>query len=167
MKPWRDVVAANCDDRNSLEERLRKVEDLQAITSLIAAYGPAADTCNVEEVRRIWHAAGTCEIAGIGVFLGPQGLAQAYSEAFHAGIVAGGSAHIFSSPHIAIHGDSAAATNYGTLFWHQDGRFICGRLTAARWEFQRVEGDGWKVVKRTTIPLDGRPEARELLAKPV
>ena len=57
-------MATDCDERNALEERLRKLEDVQAITNLIAAYGPAADTCNVEEVRPIWHAAGTCEIAG-------------------------------------------------------------------------------------------------------
>jgi len=154
-------------DLASLAERLRKLEDLQEITQLIAAYGPAADTCNIEEVRRIWHPDSMYEIGGIGVFKGPDGMAEAYEGEFHRSIIAKGSAHISSSPHIAIHGDTAAATNYGTLFWCEGGSFICGRLTASRWEFRRDASDHWQVTSRTTILLDGRPEARELLARPL
>ena len=162
-----DVTLDRPSTCNSLEERLRKLEDINAITQLIASYGPVADTCDLEGLKRIWHPESIYEIGGIGVFHGPEGIAEAFAGEFHSTIVKYGSAHISSSPHIAIHGHRAAATNYGTLFWHENGQFICGRLTATRWEFQRSEQHEWQVVKRTTILLDGREEARVLLAKPV
>jgi hypothetical protein len=134
---------------------------------LIASYGPVADTCDREGLEQIWHPEATYEIGGIGVFKGPEGIAEAFAGDFHSTIVKNGSAHISSVPHVAIRGASASAKNYGTLFWHENGRFICGRLTATFWEFARGGPHGWQVTKRTTILLDGRDDARALLAKPL
>jgi len=153
--------------RHGLVERLQKLEDINAITQLIASYGPIADTCDRAGLDRIWHPQSTYEIGGIGVFHGPQGIADAFAGDFHSSIVKNGSAHISSSPHVEIHGDKAAAKNYGTLFWNENGQFICGRLTATRWEFERGGPEGWQVTKRTTILLDGRDDARALLAEPL
>lgn len=152
---------------HSVEERLQRLEDINAINQIIAAYGPVADTCDREGLERLWHADSTYEIGGIGVFEGPEGIAEAYAGEFHSTIVKHGSAHISSTPHIAIRGDKASAKNYGTLFWHENGQFICGRLTATRWELERGGPEGWQVMKRTTILLDGREEARALLASPL
>ena len=152
---------------NTLVERLQKLEDINAITQLITSYGPVADTCDRAGLDRIWHPQSTYEIGGIGVFHGPEGIAEAFAGEFHSGIVKNGSAHISSSPHVVIRGDTAAAKNYGTLFWNEGGQFICGRLTATRWEFKRGGPEGWQVIKRTTILLDGREDARALLAEPL
>jgi len=158
-------VALDRSTLNSLVERLQKLEDVTAITQLIASYGPVADTCDRDGLEQIWHPEATYEIGGIGVFKGPEGIAEAFAGEFHSSIVKNGSAHISSTPHVAIHGDAATAKNYGTLFWHDKGQFICGRLTATYWELQRGGPIGWQVTKRTTILLDGQDEARDLLAK--
>jgi len=38
---------------NSLVERLQKLEDVTAITQLIASYGPVADTCDRDGLEQI------------------------------------------------------------------------------------------------------------------
>jgi len=160
-------VTPDQSNHNSLVDRLQRLEDINAVTQLIASYGPVADTCDRDGLEQIWHPEGTYEIGGIGVFKGPEGIAEAFAGEFHSSIVKNGSAHISSTPQVAINGDAATVKDYGTLFWHDKGQFICGRLTATYWELQRGGAHGWQVTKRTTILLDGGNDARDLLAKPL
>jgi hypothetical protein len=64
-----------------------------------------------------------------------------------------------------IEGDRATATHYGTLFTRKDGQFVLLRLTASRWDLQRFEDKGWRVMQRTNRLLDGSAEARQILTE--
>ena len=162
------MAADDSSKPRTLEERLAMLEDVHAISQLIAAFGPSVDSSNIPEIMRIWHPDSSYEIGGFGVYQGAESIAKLFSESdAHLTVTANGSGHISTAPRIAIHGDRASAINYGTTFLHEQGQFLCGRLTASRWEFERIPGGDWQIKKRTTILLDGRPEARELLAKPV
>ncbi|MEO8296366.1 MAG: nuclear transport factor 2 family protein [Burkholderiales bacterium] len=149
----------------SLEERLQRVEDHLAIYQLISAYGPAADSCNMADIARIWHEDGTYAVGGMGEFKGHAKLTELYNGDFHQGIVAHGSAHASTQPHVVIDGDRATATHYGTLFAHENGQFNVVRLIASRWDLVRTPGKGWQVMKRTNHLLNGNAAARELLAE--
>jgi len=149
----------------SLEERIQRLEDQQAIYQLISAYGPAADSCNMADIARIWAADGSYEIGGIGTFEGIDGIEAVFNGEFHQAMVAGGSAHASTFPHVVIDGDRASATHYGTLYGQREGRFVCVRLIASRWLLERAPDRGWQVRRRTNVLLDGNPAARELLAR--
>ncbi len=151
--------------QKSLEERVRALEDQHAIYQLISAYGPAADSCNMADIARIWREDGVYEIGGIGVFEGHAGLKEAFDGAFHQGIVKDGSAHASSLPHVVIDGDRATATHYGTLYAHRDGKFSCIRVIASRWLLVRTEAKGWQIARRTNMLLDGGEGARKLLSE--
>jgi ketosteroid isomerase-like protein len=148
-----------------LEERLRKVEDLLSIYQLMSAYGPAADSCNMEDIARIWTQDCVYEIGGLGEFKGHAGLKEAFDGEFHQGIVKNGSAHAATMPHVVVDGDSASATHYGTLFTHENGEFTCRRVIASRWLFVRTPDKGWQIKRRTNILLNGSAAARELLSR--
>lgn len=145
------------------DERLRRIEDYLEIQQLIAAYGPAADSCNTDEIMRMWHEDSVYDVGGIDRYEGHERLKQCYETDFHQGIVSKGSAHACTAPHIVIEADRATATHYGTLFTRQEGGFVLLRLTASRWDLRRFEGEGWRVVQRVNRLLDGSDEARRIL----
>jgi hypothetical protein len=150
---------------HSLEERVQRIEDHLAIQNLIAAYGPAADSCNMEDMTRIWHEDCVYDIGGIGRYEGHERLKQAFQIDFHTANVKQGSGHASTYPHVVIEGDRATATHYGTLFARRGDQFVLLRLTASRWDLQKFPGEGWRVMKRTNRALDGNPEARQVLTE--
>jgi hypothetical protein len=152
-------------EARSLEERLLRLEDHLEIQQLIAAYGPAADSCNMEDIMRMWHEDCVYDVGGIDLYEGQARLKQAYEIDFHLNIVKQGSAHASTAPHVVIEGDKATATHYGTLFTRQDGKFVLLRLTASRWDLQRFPEEGWRVMRRTNRLLDGSAEARQILTE--
>ena len=149
----------------TLEERIKLLEDQFAIYQLISAYGPAADSCNMKDIKRLWHEESVYEVGGLGRFEGYAGFKENFEGDFHQGVVKAGSAHISAFPHVIDEGDRAVATHYGTLYTHRDGQFVCVRLIASRWQFVRTADKGWQIMRRTNVLLDGNPEARKLLSR--
>lgn len=147
----------------TLEQRLRRLEDHLEIQQLIAAYGPAADSCNVDEILGAWHEDCVYDVGGIDRYEGHERMRQVYATDFHRQLVQQGSAHAGTPAHVVIEGDRATATHYGTLYTREGGRFVLVRLIASRWDLQRFEGQGWRVMKRTNRLLDGSEEARQIL----
>ncbi len=62
-----------------------------------------------------------------------------------------------------VDGDTAVATCKSQLIIHDDDGFRVHRITANRWELAKIDG-AWKVTRRVNRLLDGREEARTLLA---
>jgi len=147
----------------TLEQRLRRLEDHLEIQQLIAAYGPAADSCDVDAILRAWHKDCVYDVGGIDRYEGHARMRQVYTTEFHRQLVRQGSAHAGTPAYIVIEGDRATATHYGTLYTHQDGRFVLVRLIASRWDLQRFDGEGWRVMQRTNRLLDGSEEAQQIL----
>jgi ketosteroid isomerase-like protein len=150
-----------------LEERLLRAEDVLEIGRLIASYGPAADSGDVEKTAAIWADDGRYEVPGFDIPPGRQGVADLLTADFHQALIAHGSAHLLSPHVIQVDGDRATATGYAfvvvpvTADTAKDG-FRVLRSVATRWELQRHE-QGWECVRRVNGLLDGRSVSRELL----
>jgi hypothetical protein len=151
-------------DTGSLEERLRRVEDTLAIYQVISAYGPAADSGSLTEAADLWTEEGVYDIPGIGSFSGRADIIKLLAGELHQSLIAGGSAHVMSMPHVRISGDNAVAINYAHVYVPKDGEFGIFRVVASRWEMIR-QNDSWRIHRRTNHLLDGRAEARQLLAE--
>lgn len=147
-----------------LESRLRAVEDRLAIADLIAAYGPAADTCDGRAIADLWTEDGRYIIGGDWVLDGAQGIAALTEFDQHRDYVARGCAHVLSPHRITVEGDSAHAQGYSMVLTHDAarGRWVLARVSANRWHFSR-HPEGWRTVTRQADLLDGADRARALL----
>ena len=163
---------------DSLEDRVRAVEDKLAIFHLIASHPPAADTGTYRHYREAFVADGEMDLGGgkgargndtIGVLRTPE----------HQAAIAGGLCHFAGLPRVEVDGDSAVAISYLQIITpdrQAAPREVSGhgsttgfrihRVGANRWELKRGK-DGWKVVRRMLRPLDGTDDARALLRKAI
>lgn len=147
-----------------LEERVQLLEDHLAILQLMNAYGPSVDSGNAEAVANLWTPDGVYDV-DTGAMSGREQIAAMVQSRPHQAWINGGCGHLLGPPHISIDGDTAVATCYSQLLPYDQTTesFRVGRVTANRWELTRTE-QGWRVTRRTNRLLDGRPEARDLLA---
>lgn len=146
----------------ALENRIRELEDVQAIQQLIASYGPAVDGLDGAALAHMWADEGTYDF-GIGEPLrGRDNVASLIELDSHRTYVAAGCAHVLSTPRIAVDGDTAVAVNYSQVFVKDENGWRADRTGANRWELVRT-AEGWKVSSRSNRLLDGTKAARDLL----
>ena len=154
-----------------LEERLNRVEDELAITQLIASYGPLVDGGEADAVAGLWTEDGVYDVDEGRMAGRPQLAAMVRSRA-HQGWIAGGCAHFLGPAHVTLHGDTAVAVCHSLMVvngggeFGTDAAFGVRRATAHHFELVRTE-EGWRVVRRTSRVLDGRPDAPALLVRGV
>lgn len=95
----------------------------------------------------------------------------------HEDAIAGGLAHFAGLPLIDLRGDNAVVTSYLQILHldHEAGQrdlpnhgfsrgYRIHRVVINRWELERTE-EGWKIARRTLLPVDGALAHRELLRK--
>ena len=145
------------------DERLRRLEDAEAIRNLIARYGPLADAGDAARVALLWSVDGEYDVGGVAVAHGRREIAALIDAPLHRALMAQGCAHALSSPAIALDGDRAVAVNHSLVLRREGGGYAVWRASANRWELVRT-GEGWRVARRVNRPLDGREAARALLA---
>jgi SnoaL-like domain len=163
----------------SLEDRVRAVEDKLAIFHLIASHPPAADTGNERYYREAFVADGEVDLGGGKGARGNDTIGAIVKTPEHQAAIAGGLCHFAGLPRVEIDGDSAVAISYLQIITpdrQAAPREVSGhgsttgfrihRVGANRWELKRGK-DGWKVVRRTLRPLDGTDDARALLRKAI
>jgi hypothetical protein len=154
---------ANVDERfAALERRIRLLEDQIAIYQLMAAYGPAADSGSTRRATSLWAEDGVYDLHSRRM-TGRDEIAQELEGEWHQGLIAQGSAHIVSMPHVVIDGDHAIATCHSRLYRREGDGYHVISCSANRWEFGRGEG-GWQVRRRISRRLDGSEESHALLA---
>jgi hypothetical protein len=165
------------DATQSLEARLRAVEDRLEILNLIASHPPSADTGADYYTVQVYAEDGVFDRgANLMGATGNQAIADILQTPGHQAAIQGGLAHFASLPHIAIDGDEAVVTSYLQILTPQAAGepvevpnhgaskgFRIHRVGANRWELVRT-ADGWKIKRRTLRPLDGSDPARKLLA---
>lgn len=160
---------------DTLESRLRAVEDTLAIYHLIASHPPAADTGNGGYYRDAFMPDGTVDLGGGKSANGNEAIAAVVKTPEHQAAIAGGLCHFAGLPRVELDGDTATATSYLQIITPHKGAapmevsghglssgFRIHRVGANRWELKRT-ANGWKVTRRTLRPLDGSDGARELL----
>ncbi len=160
---------------NTLEDRLRAVEDTLAIYQLIASHPLAADTGTDRYYRDAFATDGEIDLGGGKGATGNEAIAAIVKTPEHQAAIAGGLCHFAGLPRVELNGDTAVATSYlqiitpdrqaapREVYGHGTSTgFRIHRVGANRWDLKRTE-DGWKVTRRTLRPLDGNDEARALL----
>jgi uncharacterized protein (TIGR02246 family) len=132
----------------SLDDRVRRLEDLQAIHQLFIDYGEHLDAGDFEAFAQLFAEDGE-------VLLGPIGRVQgrgAIKDLMIAQLAdsIGSTFHVVSSPRVALHGDTATST----VMWTVIGRAADGRphvtmlghhvddlvRTTAGWRIRRRKG---------------------------
>ena len=164
---------------DTLEGRLRAVEDTLAIFHLIASHPPAADTGGDSYYRNAFTADGAVDLGGGKAACGNEAIAAVVKTPEHQAAIAGGLCHFAGLPRVELDGDRATATSYLQIITPHKGAppmevsghgsssgFRIHRVGANRWELTRTE-NGWKVTRRTLRPLDGSDGAREILRQAV
>jgi len=163
----------------SLEARVRAVEDKLAIFHLIASHPPAADTGTDRYYREAFVADGEMDLGGGKGARGNDTIGALVKTPEHEAAIAGGLCHFAGLPRVEIDGDSAVAISYLQIITpdrQAAPREVSGhgsttgfrihRVGANRWELRRGK-DGWKIVRRTLRPLDGTDDAQALLRKAI
>lgn len=146
----------------SLTQRVTLLEDKLAITELMTAYGPAVDSGSAEAVARLWTEDGVYDV-DTGIMRGHAEITAMVRSQAHRNWIEGGCGHVLEPGHIHIEGDTAVATCKSQLIVNDGDHFEVRRVTATRWELRKIDGQ-WKVTLRIGRLLDGRAEARDLLA---
>lgn len=165
-------MAPAADDRiAALEERLGHLEDELSITRLISSYGPLVDGGEAEGVAGLWTEDGVYDVDE-GHMSGRDQLAAMVRSRAHQGWISGGCAHFLGPAHVTLLGDTAVAVCHSLMVvngggeFGDDAAFGVRRATAHHFDLVRTE-EGWRVARRTSRVLDGRPEAPALLVRGV
>lgn len=160
---------------DSLEDRVRAIEDKLAIFHLIASHPPAADTGTDRYYREAFVADGEMDLGGGKGARGNATIGALVKTPEHQAAIAGGLCHFAGLPRVEVDGDSAVAISYLQIITPDRQAaprevpghgsttgFRIHRVGANRWELRRGK-DGWKVVRRTLRALDGTDDAQALL----
>ena len=163
----------------TLERRLRAVEDTLAIFHLIASHPPAADSGSASYYRDAFLPDGSMDLGGGKGASGNAAIGAIVTTGEHRAAIAGGLCHFAGLPRVELDGDTAVATSYLQIITPNKGAapmevpghgatpgFRIHRAGVNRWELTRSK-DGWKVARRTLRPLDGSEGAQEILRQAV
>jgi len=152
-------------ENRAIEERLRELEDREAIRQAVCGYGYAVDGCNAEAVGSFYTEDGVYAVADAGRWEGREAIAGITRRDTHLTLVHTGCAHVSTPPYIVIEGDRAVATCHTMVPLRRDGEFFIARLSASRIELERQADGGWRIVHRQNYQQDGSPDGPALLAR--
>ncbi len=146
-----------------IEARLRALEDREAIRELIASYGPLADSGDAQTIAGLFAEDGAYGVGGMGEAKGRSAISGLIDGSTHQSLMADGCAHLLGPVAIELDGDRAIARGHSVVFRHADDRFEAYRVSANRWQLERI-GGAWQVTRRDNALLDGNEAARALLS---
>ena len=160
----------------SLEDRLRAIEDRLEIYNLIASHPPSADTGGKEHVAASWVEDGVFDRGeNLSSPRGRDTIANHVLTPEHQAAIARGLAHFTGLPHIELDGDEAVVTSYLQILTpnktgepvevpnHGSSRgYHIHRVVTNRWELKRT-AQGWKIKRRSLRLVDGSEPSREIL----
>jgi len=147
---------------NSTDDRIRRLEDIEAIRNLIASYGPLADVGDAQGVAALWTEDGSYSVGDFGEAKGWEHIAALILSDTHQQLLTKGCGHILTAPHITLDGDRARAVNHSVVLRNAGHSHEAWRVSANRWELVRTY-NGWRVQHRLNRPLNGESTARALL----
>ena len=160
----------------TLDQRLRAIEDRLEIYNLIASHPPSADTGSAAYAEAVYAEDGVFDRGpGLSGATGNKALGALLQSEGHQAAIAGGLAHFTGLPYIALDGDNAIVTSYlQILSPHKSGDPIevpnhgssrgyhIHRVVTNRWELART-ATGWKIKRRTIRLVDGSEPSRDIL----
>ncbi len=142
------------DAEEEIRERLCRLEDESAVRQVILSYGPAADAGLAAFAGHLWKEDGVYDWDAAGEpHRGAAAIDAMLQGGGHRGLVATGVAHFGGPPLIDLDGDRATGINYSLVMRSEGDRFFLWRVSAVRWDLERVSGR-WRVRRRTNRLLD-------------
>ena len=149
----------------TLERRIKLLEDHLQITQLVAAYGPSVDSGSLTEAPELWEADGVYDVIGYRRMEGRAAIQDMLKDVGHQSAIHDGVGHILTAPHIEIDGDEATGRSYSLMVrWDPEvERFWVFRLSATRWHWRR-SNSVWRIANRTNRLLNGDEAARAMMA---
>jgi len=151
------------DTLESLERRLKTLEDERDIARLIASYGPLVDSGDPDAVAALWAVDGGYD-TGDWKMSSRADVADMVRSKEHRGLIERGCCHFFGPPAVTVDGDDAVAICQSILLVSRTaGGYNVGRAGVHLIRLQRTE-TGWEIVSRTARQLDGSGQANELIA---
>ncbi|WP_179470811.1 nuclear transport factor 2 family protein [Mycolicibacterium vinylchloridicum] len=151
------------DTLESLERRLRTLEDERDIARLIASYGPLVDAGNPDAVAALWAVDGGYDTGDWKMSSRADVAAMVRSEE-HRGLIDRGCCHFFGPPAVTVDGDEAVVICQSMLLVRRESHgFNVARAGVHLIRLQRGES-GWEIASRTARQLDGSGQATELIA---
>jgi len=148
----------------SVEERLRALEDRNAICQLVCGYGYAVDGRNAEAVASLYAEDGVYVVDSVS-YEGRKRIAAITGDDHHVGRVTAGCAHISTPPYVVLDGDRAVATCHTMVIQNGDRGWVIDRLRASRLELSRKPGGGWQIDHRQNRLQNGDAAGPALLAR--
>jgi hypothetical protein len=145
----------------SIDRRVRAVEDELAIIRLVASYGPMVDTGLNSLAPALFATDGIYDVS-VGRLVGPEAIKEMLSGDDHRSVVQQGIAHVMGLPFVRLEGDSATAINTTHLYLREGNGYSIFRVAQNLWRLTRT-ADGWKVIERTNRLIGDDDEARTLL----
>lgn len=163
---------------NSLEKRMRILEDKLAIYELIASHPLSADTGHSDYTLSVYNNDGIFDRGPtLDGAKGAKDIAAFINRPEHEEAIAGGLAHFTGLPLVDLRGDVAVATSYlqivhidqlspprGLPNHGMSTGYRIHRVVVNRWELVRRDNT-WKIARRTLLPVDGSTSHQELLRK--
>jgi hypothetical protein len=164
------------NDQQTLEQRIRAIEDRLEIYNLIASHPPSADTGNAAYAEAVYTEDGVFDRGpGLAGANGNKALGALLTSDGHQAAIAGGLARITGLPYVAIDGDAAVVISYLQILTpkktgeavevpnHGSSRgYHIHRVVTNRWELKRTPS-GWQIKRRTIRLVDGTEPSREIL----
>ena len=145
----------------SLDERLRRLEDILAIQQLFIDYGLALDAGDLETYAQLFATQGTINLGPIGRATGRTEIKALMAQTLE-GLV-GSSFHIVSSPQINVRGDRAISQVMWTVI-HRDknGQPQVTMIGKHHDELIR-ENSEWKIqTRKGTVDIPSQYRAPEI-----
>ena len=145
----------------SLDERLRRLEDILAIQQLFIDYGLALDAGDLETYAQLFATQGTINLGPIGRATGRTEIKALMAQTLE-GLV-GSSFHIVSSPQINVHGDRAISQVMWTVI-HRDknGQPQVTMIGKHHDELIRENGE-WKIqTRKGTVDIPSKYQAPKI-----
>lgn len=149
------------NDIDDVAARLRRLEDEHNIAQLIASYGPAVDAANADAAAALWAQEGSYDVEGWNM-QGRSDVHAMVSSTLHRDLVAKGCCHFIGPSVVTVTGNEAVAISESLVLVRDGLDYRVWRATANHFELQRIDGQ-WRISKRTSRVLDGKPGAHALL----
>jgi 3-phenylpropionate/cinnamic acid dioxygenase small subunit len=151
-------------DDLSLEARLRRLEDLEAIRQLQIDYGNALDRGNVDAYVALFTEDAELNLGPIARCTGHAEIREAATR-----MSGGGSIHLIGNPQITLDGDTAkAVVSWTVVAAGENGQPTVTSTGAHRDDLVRT-ADGWRLTRRrgfVNIPAVQRASSTSALPMP-
>jgi len=164
------------EQKLTLEQRVRAIEDRLDIYNLLAGHPPSADTGATRYAEAVYTEDAVFDrgpdLSGAS---GNKAIGADLQSAGHQAAIAGGLAHFTGLPHVTVKGDNATVVSYLQILTpkksgepvdvpnHGASRgYHIHRVVTNRWDLVRTPA-GWKIKRRTLRLVDGSEPSREIL----